>query len=318
MRKLSLALCFDLSRQQVLDEKVWLPLIPSGALTGNDGRSWINSNPDAVVASFKRKRPFDIEHSTHLKGPKGEKAPAVGWILALQNRGGEVWGMVDWNSEGSELLEKKQYAFYSPAFNFDLAGNVTSIASCGLTNEPNLDELPALNREETTMPLPVELTQALGLSADAQLDAALTAITTLKSDRQLAMNRAAAAPDLSLFIPKETHELALNRATAAETKLQEYQEQEVTALVDDAIAAGKVAPANRDMYLGLCRSEQGRSQFADFVKSAPVIAGKDPTKQTKAGQQGQDGLTQDELALCRAMGVKPETWAANRHHKPTY
>ena len=31
MRKTSLALCFDLSRQEVRDEKVWLPLIPAAA-----------------------------------------------------------------------------------------------------------------------------------------------------------------------------------------------------------------------------------------------------------------------------------------------
>ena len=216
MPKIHLALCFDLSRQTVRDEKVWLPLVPPGVFSGNDGRTWNNSNPDAVVASFTKKRPFDIEHATHIKGPKGEKAPAVGWILALQNIGGEVWGMVDWNSEGREMLEKKEYAFYSPAFTFDDAGTVLSIASVGLTNEPNLDQLPALNREETPMPLPVELTQALGLGADADTASALTAINTIKADHQLALNRAAAGPDLTKFVPKETYELALNRATTAE------------------------------------------------------------------------------------------------------
>ena len=90
MPKTYLALCFDLSRQQVRDEKLWLPLIPPGVFGGNDGRTWNNSNPDAVVASFTKKRPFDVEHATHIKGPKGEKAPAIGWILALQNIGGDV------------------------------------------------------------------------------------------------------------------------------------------------------------------------------------------------------------------------------------
>ena len=104
MPKIHLALCFDLSRQTVRNEQVWLPLVPPGVFSGNDGRTWNNSKPDAVVASFTKKRPFDVEHATHIKGPKGEKAPAIGWILALQNIGGEVWGMVDWNSEGRRLL----------------------------------------------------------------------------------------------------------------------------------------------------------------------------------------------------------------------
>ena len=76
MPKIHLALCFDLSRQTVRDEKVWLPLVPPGVFSGNDGRTWNNSNPDAVVASFTKKRPFDVEHATHIKGPKGEKRPA--------------------------------------------------------------------------------------------------------------------------------------------------------------------------------------------------------------------------------------------------
>ncbi|MDU7778691.1 MAG: phage protease [Aeromonas caviae] len=315
MPKTYLALCFDLSRQQVRDEKVWLPLIPPGVFSGNDGRTWNNSNPDAVVASFTKKRPFDVEHATHIKGPKGEKAPAVGWILALQNIAGEVWGMVDWNSEGREMLEKKEYAFYSPAFLYEEDGTVRAIASVGLTNEPNLDQLPALNREENTMPLPVELTQALGLGADADTTAALTAINTLKADHQLALNRANAGPDLTKFVPKETHELALNRALAAEAKVKETDDAKLTALVDAAINDGKIAPANKEMFLGMCRQEGGVEKFNAFVASAPVIA--DASK-VKGKEQQQGELSKDELALCRAMGVKPETWLANRQHKPTY
>lgn len=315
MPKTYLALCFDLSRQQVRDEKVWLPLIPPGVFSGNDGRTWNNSNPDAVVASFTKKRPFDVEHATHIKGPKGEKAPAVGWILALQNIAGEVWGMVDWNSEGREMLEKKEYAFYSPAFLYEEDGTVRAIASVGLTNEPNLDQLPALNREENTMPLPVELTQALGLGADAEIAAALNAINTLKADHQLALNRANAGPDLTKFVPKETYELALNRATTAEAKVKETDDAKLTALVDAAINDGKIAPANKEMFLGMCRQEGGVEKFNAFVASAPVIA--DASK-VKGKEQQQGELSKDELALCRAMGVKPETWLANRQHKPTY
>lgn len=312
MPKTYLALCFDLSRQEVHDEKVWLPLIPAGQFSGNDGRTWTNSNPDGVIASFSRKRPFDIEHATHLKGPKGEKAPAVGWILALQNMAGEIWGMVEWNSEGRESLEKKEYAFYSPAFTFDGAGNVLGIVSAGLTNEPNLEQLPALNREETTMPLPVLLTQALGLAADADEAQALTAITTLKSEHQLALNRANAGPDLTKFVPKETHDMALNRAQTSEAKLAEYQERELSALVDDAIKAGKVAPANREMYLGLCRSDAGRQQFAAFIESAPVIASSEPAK---GGKTDKPQLEEHELAMCRKLGIKHEEYLAARQAK---
>ncbi|MGY4028244.1 phage protease [Aeromonas rivuli] len=307
MPKTYLALCFDLSRQQVRDEKVWLPLIPPGVFSGNDGRSWNNSNPDAVVASFTKKRPFDVEHATHILGPQGKPAPAHGWIEALQNIDGEVWGMVEWNEDGERALAAKNYAFYSPSFTYDANGVVRSITSAALTNDPNLDQLPALNREETPMPLPVELTQALGLGADADIASALTAINTIKADHQLALNRAATGPDLTKFVPKETYELALNRATTAETKVKQTEEAKLATLVDGAIASGKIAPANKEMFLGMCRAEGGVEQFNAFVASAPVIADASVVK-TTTEQAG--ALSTDELALCRKMGHKPEEFLA--------
>ena len=66
----------------------------------------------------------------------------------------------------------------------------------------------------------------------------------------MALNRAE-NPDLTKFIPVETHQLALNRAESAESKLNDIAIKESEALVDSAIEAGKVAPANREMYLAL-------------------------------------------------------------------
>lgn len=307
MPKTYLALCFDLSRQQVRDEKVWLPLIPPGVFSGLDGRTWNNSNPDAVVAAFTRKRPFDVEHATHILGPQGKPAPAYGWIEALENIDGEVWGMVEWNEDGERVLGAKNYAFYSPSFAYDANGVVRRITSAALTNDPNLDQLPALNREETPMPLPVELTQALGLGADADIAAAITAIGSLKSEHQIAMNRAAAGPDLTKFVPKETFDLAMNRATKAEALVKETEEAKLATLVDGAIAEGKIAPANKEMFLVMCRAEGGVEQFKQFVASAPVIADASKVK-TTTEQAG--ALSTDELALCRKMGQKPEEFLA--------
>ena len=157
------------------------------------------------------------------------------------------------------------------------------------------------------MPLPVELTQALGLGADADTASALTAINTIKADHQLALNRAAAGPDLTKFVPKETYELALNRATTAEDKVKQTEEAKLGALVDDAIAAGKIAPANKEMFLGMCRTEGGEEQFKKFVEAAPVIADASVVNTTtlKPG-----ALSTDELALCHKMGQKPEEYLA--------
>ncbi|WP_220427604.1 phage protease, partial [Klebsiella pneumoniae] len=105
-------------------------------------------------------------------------------------------------------------------------------------------------------PLPVQIATALGLAETASVDDAVSAIQTIKNSEQTALNRAQ-NPDLSKFIPQETYQLALNRAQTAEERLKTLDEKTATALVDDAVTAGKVAPANRDMYLALCRTEDG-------------------------------------------------------------
>ncbi|MGY5721631.1 phage protease [Vibrio cincinnatiensis] len=310
------ALCFKMESVDADASGVWLPLIPAGTFQGNDGRTWHNSNPEEIIQRFTKKRPFDVEHATHIKGPKGEPAPAYGWITKLENRNGEIWGYTEWNTEGREMIEEKKYAFYSPAFGHDKeSGFVYTVESAGLTNEPNLN-VPALNRqEENEMKLSPIVVAALGLTESATEQDAVTAINSLKSEKDIALNRASNI-DLSVAVPKETYELALNRAETAEAALKSIQESEIDALVDDAIKVGKVAPANRDMYVGLCRAEGGIEQFKKFVETAPAIANSDPKKSAVVNAEGE--LSAEEMALCRATGVTPEAWKANRKHKITY
>lgn len=308
-----LALCFalpELNDGQPLPE--WLPVIPAGKFTGRDGRYWVNNDPAAVIAASFRfpSLPFDIEHATELKGPLGEEAPAYGWIEELrQNTDGSIDARVAWTPDGEALLRGKKYRFYSPAFGFTASGIVTRLSSVALTNKPNLD-FPALNSEKT-MPLPVQIATALGLAAAASVDDAVTAITQIKSNEQVALNRAA-NPDLTKFIPVETHQLALNRAETAESRLKALDDAAAVSLVDGAIEAGKVAPADREMYLATCRTETGRTQFTQFVKGAAVLVNNDKPNGGKPANGDDVTLTEADLALCRSMGITKEEFIAER------
>lgn len=303
------ALCFNMMALEANAPGIWLPMIPAGNFTGIDGRSWRNPNPDAVVASFTKKRPFDVEHATHIKAPKGEEAPASGWITQVENRAGEIWGFVKWNAEGRELIEEEKYAFYSPAFAHDPdTGVIYSLESAGLTNSPNLN-VPALNRQEDDpMKLPKLLTDLLGLAEDASAEQAVVAINAIKQAETIALNRSN-TPDLNKFIPIETHQVALNRATTAETALKTIADKEIDALVQTAIDAGKVAPANKDMFVGMCRTEGGIEQFKNFVGSAPAIA-TNAQKKLPVDASGAAVLEEHEIAMCRKMGVSKEDFLA--------
>ncbi|EMO4249200.1 peptidase [Citrobacter freundii] len=305
-----LALCFEIpfDSDDALPE--WLPVIPAGRFSGRDGRSWVNNQPHEVVTRSKRypALPVDMEHATEIKGPKGEEAFAYGWIREYRvAEDGRIDARVEWTEEGAAIIRAKKYRYYSPAFFFTTTGEVIRLSSVGLTNKPNLD-FPALN-QESTMPLPVQIVTALGLAETASADDAVTAITQLKNNEQVALNRAA-SPDLTKFVPTETYQLALNRAETAENTLKEQAEKAAETLVDAAIEAGKIAPANREMYLATCRSEAGLQQFASFIKTAQPLVNND--KPTGGKSEKSTTLTETELAMCRSMGITQEEFLATR------
>lgn len=287
----------------------WVQLTPSGPdLTGRDGRRWTLADPDAVVAAFNSHGgdlPVDIEHSTQIKGARGEPAPAVGWIKEMATRAGALWGRVEWTADGAAQVVARAYRYLSPAFNFaKTTGAVTEMVSAGLTNKPNF-HLAALNSEaapETFMDK--ELLEALGLADGATTADAVAAVATLKAETQTALNRAT-APDPAKFVPRGDFDMAINRVTALETADKARQEAEIAAEIDAAITAGKVAPSSRDYHLATCRAEGGLALFRGMVASAPVLTSASGLGGKQPGKTG--GYSEEELAVCRQIGADPET-----------
>jgi len=288
----------------------WIQLTPAGPrLPGNDGRAWTMSDAETVVANCRARLnegqdiPVDFDHATHVKGARGEYAPAVGFIKEVEARDGAIWGRVDWNDAGREALASRSYRYISPGFDFHkVTGAVRRIVSAGLTNLPNFT-MPALNREgefeETEMDAAV--LQALGLKPDASAADAVVAITTMKRENETALNRAA-NPDPAEFVPRADYDLATNRATGLEAELKKRRDAEIVAEVDAAVEAGKIAPASREYHLATCRTEGGLDRFRNFIGQAPVIAPAKGAPQTQT-QTAKDQPTDSELALCRAWGV---------------
>lgn len=287
-----------------------IPVIPAGTTVGVDGRVFVLADPEAVVRAFRdggRELPVDLEHSTHIKGPKGEEAPAVGWITDLAVDQGAIIAAISWNASGRSLIADKSYRFYSPAFTHDADGRVIALRSLGLTNEPNFTSLPALNRE-TTMDR-TKLIALLGLAAtatDAEIETAITS--------SIALNRQGAKPDPLLYVPKADLDAALNRANTAEAKLKKRDEDtaeaEAVALVDGAVKDGKVAPASRDHYLTLCRSGQTATVKAMLATLPTLGAAQKSKTEGDPTSEKQGALDDSQLAICRRLGIKPEEFVA--------
>lgn len=269
----------------------WICLIPAGDVIGRDGRGWINDRPDLVLDAFASNAmdlPLDMEHATELKATQGDPAPAVGWIKELQNRGGQIWGRVEWTEAGRNAVESKAYRYVSPVIVFERASKrVVALTSVGLTNRPNLF-LQALNGREDHMTLE-ELLAKLGLPKGTTFEAALAHIGQLKGDLATALN---ATPSLDKFVPRADYDAALARATNAEQGLADLNKQakdkDIAAAIDKALAEGKITPATVEYHKAQCAQEGGLERFAEYCKAAPVIGdpsrmdGKRPEDQGKA------------------------------------
>lgn len=277
----------------------WIELLPAGPeIKGRDGRSWRLDNPQAIIAAFLadgKDMPVDIEHATELKAPKGDSAPAVGWIKTLEVRNGSMWGRVEWTNDGGFTVSERQYRYISPVFLYDkMTKQILRLTSAALTNQPNL-ALQALNREGQTEheeePAMKKIYAALGLAETATEVEALNAIEKMRGDLATASNRAE-SPSLDKFVPRADYDQALNRASAAELTIADLKKAELeTAInteIESALAAGKITPATADYHKASCRQDGGLERFKDYVKAAPAIGalsgldGKQPAGESTA------------------------------------
>jgi len=325
---LCVAVNFALPDDGTLPE--WVQLIPPGEnVDGIDGRSWVNDKPQGIVDYFAalqsrgRDLVFDFEHSTELKAPKGENAPAAAWGKAMEIReDGSIWSRPDWNEIGRNSVERKEYRYLSPVLIFEKATRrIVGIKSVGLTNNPNLfvtalnhAQGDHLNQEDSTM---LELLKAqcraLGIS-DAGTEAELTiavnqAITKLQQDRDTALNQAK-NPSLDTFVPRGDYDAALNRAQTAEDKLaginKATRDGEIETAINQALADGKITPASKDYHIAQCQAEGGLELFNEYVKGQPVITDKSGLDDKKPDGDKGAALNTAEQAMADQFGNSAE------------
>lgn len=294
----------------------WIQVFPKGPeIVARDGRRWTLPDPQAVLDAFARNRadlPADINHATEILGPRGEEAPAYGWIKEFALRDGLVMARVDWTAEGAGLIAGRKYRYVSPAFKHTPDGRIAAVKSIALVTHPALD-MPALAHlqpnppKEASMSLLARLIAACGLSVTASEDQVYDHVTG-----QVALAREARDP--TKLVPKADLDTALARATTAEAALATIQEQgqdeAATAAVDAAIAIGKIAPASKDHWVSIAREQP--EVFKSVVDSMPatLTPPSDTNKDPSAAKTGVEGLTEQQLGLCRDLGLDPVAYAA--------
>ncbi len=320
-KSLKIALNVRLPEDGTLPE--WVELIPAGEIVaGRDGRKWINPTPDQVVAAFYENGadlPIDWEHATEKKAPHGEKAPAAGWIKAMEVRDGAIWGKTEWTDDGAKDVKAKAYRYLSPVIVYRVKdGRIIRIDSAGLTNKPNL-HLTALNQEETQtketgMDLLKAICQALGLADGTTEEQALTKVTALKGELATAENRAT-TPDLGKFVPRSDYDAAVDRASNAEQKVKDQEaktlDDEIDTAINQALKGGKITPGSKDYHVAQCKTDGGLDRFKEFAKTAPKVV-KDSDLNDKDLNHDKGSLTSEDKAVCQQLGIAEDEFLKSK------
>lgn len=297
----------------------WVQLFPRGpeiSTVAGDGRHWRLADPEAIARRTDELRggldlAIDWEHSQDRKAPRGERSDAAAWIKEVAVRDGLLVARVEWTEEGRRSVESRSYRYLSPAFGHTKrisaasrdGGDVVEITGAGLVNRPAFN-MPALaGREDNSML--EKILKALGLAADAGVEAALSAVASLKSERDTAVARAG-SPSLDEWVPRADYDKAVARSDAAEAKLAESQaatrDAEIERLLDEAQTAGKITPATREYHKSQCQADGGIERFKAYVGCAPEIAGAGGGSASPPGSGTGRYRSSEEAAIARRLG----------------
>ncbi len=318
----------------------WVELFPAGPeIAARDGRRFF-ADAEAVLAAFAANAgplPIDYEHGQDLLADKGLEAPAAGWIVELQNRGGSVWGRVEWVARAAQMIVERAYRFLSPAFNHDEAGRVTRLLGAGLVNRPAF-VMTALSREtpqkENSMKSIAKrlgldegaaeaailaaldardedrkaIAAALKLASVAEREAMVAAVAKLQGDLETATAALQAAPDKAEYAAIKQSLDDTSKALAALQKKD--ADRDIDAALDAAQLAGKITPASRDTYRDMCAVDGGLDRFRALAATLPVIC--EPTD-LDGKKPGTAAATTDPVALAGlARKYQDEQRAAGR------
>lgn len=323
-------------------------LLPAGEFKARDGRpgpgkTWRISDAEgqalaARITETAALTPIviDYEHQTIRAKENGRPAPAAGWILSAEWRPGKgLFAKVDWTPAARQRISDKEYAFISPVIDSDDdTGQVHNVVLAALVNhpallgmEPVLAQLSTQFHQEHSMNLLAALIAALKLPAEAKETDVVAAVTTLAAQPPKTAVPHALATELRLQPgADEAAVLAAVRAlktpdTAtlqAMTALQgeiatlraQLEGDKLTGLVDSAIKANKLLPAQRDWALNFGKKDLAALQgFIDAAPAIPGLNGQTDGKSHDLGKTGLHALTTEQLSIATQLGLDPAKYA---------
>ncbi len=279
----------------------WIKVAPRGRLNARDGRVF-HIDPELLVSRFKEDAvdlPIDIDHATVKKAMFGDAAPAVGWINQLEARPDGLYGKVEWLEEGIRVLTARTHRYISPSIKPDDKGKAIWLHSAALVAAPAAS-MPALasatlsptNSTETNMLK--ALAAALGLSEDASEASCLSAVSNLKTRIDPAIHSQALEQIKTLTATIEDGNKAAHKG-------------KVDAMLEDALKAKKISPAQRESYEVLATSPEGFEQVKKLIET--LGAGLAPSGLDKRTAEEQTAtLSAEDRDIMKQLGVTEDEY----------
>ena len=264
----------------------------------------------ADINAVAEKTPIviDYEHQTLRAESNGQPAPAAGWITRVEWRAGQgLFAAVNWTDAAKARIASGEYRYISAVITADEAGTVVGMHLAALVNHPALlgmepvvaqlaarfNHEPSDDSTENSMTLLAALITALGLNAEAKDADAIAAVTALKTKADAKPSlpvplvtalglKADADEATALSAVTDLQARATGSDKSATTAMAALQTQlaalttqinteKVNKAVEDAIAAHKLVPAQRDWATKLGKLDM--AQLSAFIASAPVLQG---------------------------------------------
>jgi phage I-like protein len=329
----------------------WVHLLPSGDADGiatgdKRGPYFVKDAKLLIAASFAQsdRLPIDENHSTDLAAPKGQPSPARGWIVKMEARDDGIWGQVEWNDAGKELVSTQAYRALSPVIVHDDKKVIKGILRASLVNRPNLRGLTALNMESdmTLEEFMAELAKSLGLKDGAGAEDITGAIAALKEagdaggETQNRVDMQSQLAEIGVALGVEDGEHAdilaaaksLQAATGDESTAITALQAEISTLtkslnsvteatgkktatdfVDGEIKRGRagVKPL-RDHYIAMHMKDADRVEKE--IGALPILAGTTIVNPSPDNKDGKIALNAEQAAVADQLGMDHKDYAA--------
>lgn len=320
----------------------WIHILPAGLVATGDKRGPYHvGNVQAIIdESFlhAEKLPVDINHAINIRAPKGEEAPAVGWITSMQARADGIWAEVEWTPRGARLVKSKEYRGISPVVRHTASKEIVGIDCVSLVNKPNLRGLTALHQQQEDTPSMdwmKFLADMLGLPETATEEDVKSALKAkMKGGQEVAAQSqlseigvalglsADSTPDAILVAAQSAQaggdseetivalqaELA-SVTTSLNSLTEDGKRDKAIAFVDGAIRAGHVGvKPQRDRYVSMHMSDPAGT--AELIGALPILGKTSTSILPPAAKDGEVSLNAEQSSVAAMLGIDPKDYAA--------